>query len=68
MSSLGGALVVSKLTKTRSGKILRGTMKKIVNKMEYKCPATIDDLSTLDYIKEEPVSYTHLTLPTIYSV
>jgi len=27
-------------------------MKKIVNKIEYKMPATIDDLSTLDEIKE----------------
>ena len=52
-SSLGGGLVVSRLPKTRSGKILRGTLRKILNKMEYTVPATIDDYSTLDYIKDE---------------
>lgn len=47
---LEGVLFVNKLPKTRSGKILRGTMKKIVNKIEYKFPATIDDESTLEMI------------------
>jgi propionyl-CoA synthetase len=51
-SSLGGGIVLSKLPKTRSGKILRGTLKKIANKVEYKVPATIEDESVLDYIKE----------------
>jgi len=50
---LEGVLFVNKLPKTRSGKILRGTMKKIVNKQEYKTPATIDDMSTLDMITEK---------------
>ena len=37
---------------TRSGKILRGTIKKIVNKEEYSLPATIDDIGKLTLIQE----------------
>ncbi|MGH7917760.1 MAG: hypothetical protein ACREQE_09845, partial [Candidatus Binataceae bacterium] len=37
------ALVVERLPKTRSGKILRGTMRKIADGEDYKMPATIDD-------------------------
>ncbi len=44
------ALVVKRLPKTRSGKILRGTMKKIADGQPYKLPATIDDPSVLDEI------------------
>ncbi|MCH7501037.1 MAG: propionyl-CoA synthetase [Nitrospinae bacterium] len=44
------ATVVQRLPKTRSGKILRGTMKKIADGEEYKVPATIDDLSVLTEI------------------
>ena len=50
--SLIGCLFVSKLPKTRSGKILRGTIRSISNAVEYKPPATIDDPSALDLIKE----------------
>jgi len=46
------ALVVKRLPKTRSGKILRGTMQKIADCHEYKLPATIDDPLALDEIKE----------------
>ena len=46
------ALVVRALPKTRSGKILRGTMQKIADGQEYKVPATIDDSSTLQEIAE----------------
>ena len=42
--------VVDRLPKTRSGKILRGTMKKIADSEEYKVPATIDDPAILDEI------------------
>ncbi|MCP5417281.1 MAG: propionyl-CoA synthetase [Chromatiaceae bacterium] len=42
--------VVQRLPKTRSGKILRGTMKKIADSEEYKVPATIDDPAILDEI------------------
>ena len=46
------AIVVKRLPKTRSGKILRGTVRKIADKEEYKMPATIDDPVILDEIKE----------------
>ena len=46
------ALVIKRLPKTRSGKVLRGTMRKIADKEEYKMPATIDDPAILDEIKE----------------
>jgi propionyl-CoA synthetase len=46
------ALVVSRLPKTRSGKILRGTMQKIADSQEYKMPATIDDPTSLEDITE----------------
>jgi len=44
------AVVVERLPKTRSGKILRGTMQKIADVQEYKMPATIDDPAILDEI------------------
>ncbi|MGE3290669.1 MAG: propionyl-CoA synthetase [Geminicoccaceae bacterium] len=44
--------VVSRLPKTRSGKILRGTMKKIADSAEHKVPATIDDPMVLEEIAE----------------
>ena len=44
------AAVVGRLPKTRSGKILRGTMKKIAEGTEYTLPATIDDPAILDEI------------------
>jgi len=42
--------IVDRLPKTRSGKILRGTMRKIADGEEYKAPATIDDPAILDEI------------------
>ncbi|MGR3491858.1 MAG: AMP-binding enzyme, partial [Shimia sp.] len=45
------AVVVERLPKTRSGKILRATMAKIVDGEPYKMPATIDDPAILDEIK-----------------
>ncbi len=44
------AHVVARLPKTRSGKILRGTMKKIADGVDYKMPATIDDPTILEEI------------------
>jgi propionyl-CoA synthetase len=46
------AMVVKRLPKTRSGKILRGTMKKIADDPEYGMPATIDDPAILEEIAE----------------
>lgn len=45
------ATVVDRLPKTRSGKILRGTMVSIADGKAYKMPATIDDPAILDEIK-----------------
>ena len=44
--------VVKRLPKTRSGKILRGTMKKIADGVEYTVPATIDDPAILGEISD----------------
>lgn len=46
------AVVVKRLPKTRSGKILRGTMQKIADHQDYKMPATIDDPDILPEIEE----------------
>jgi propionyl-CoA synthetase len=46
------ACVVDRLPKTRSGKILRGTMVKIADSQPYKPPATIDDPAILDEIRD----------------
>ena len=46
------ALVVHRLPKTRSGKILRGTMKKIADRDPWAMPATIEDPATLEEIRE----------------
>jgi len=45
------AIVIKRLPKTRSGKILRGTIRKIADNEPYKIPATIDDPAILDEIK-----------------
>jgi propionyl-CoA synthetase len=54
------ALLVKRLPKTRSGKILRGTMKKIAEGAEYGVPATIDDPAILGEIAE---ALTHAGYP-----
>jgi propionyl-CoA synthetase len=46
------AAVVKRLPKTRSGKILRGTMQKIADGQDYRTPATIDDPAILPEIAE----------------
>ena len=52
VASFKNAVVVDRLPKTRSGKILRGTMVKIADSDEFKLPATIDDPVILEEIKE----------------
>lgn len=42
---------VQKLPKTRSGKILRGTMRNIADNQSYKVPATIEDPATIDIVR-----------------
>ncbi len=46
------ATIVDRLPKTRSGKVLRGTMRSIADGQPYSVPATIDDPAILDEIKE----------------
>ena len=45
--------VVGRLPKTRSGKILRGTIKKIADGVAYTVPPTIDDPAILDEIRTD---------------
>ena len=51
VAAFKSAVVVDRLPKTRSGKILRGTVVKIADGEEFKMPATIDDPVILDEIK-----------------
>ena len=46
-----GVIFMEKLPKTRSGKILRGTIRKIANEAEWKMPATIDDIGAIKAIE-----------------
>jgi propionyl-CoA synthetase len=50
VASFKTALVVERLPKTRSGKILRGTMRRIADGEDYRMPATIDDPAILEEI------------------
>ncbi len=52
VASFKTAAVVKRLPKTRSGKILRGTVKKMADGAEYTVPATIDDPAILDEIAD----------------
>jgi propionyl-CoA synthetase len=52
VASFRKVVVVKRLPKTRSGKILRSTMASIVDSKSYKMPATIDDPDILDEIKK----------------
>ncbi|MEM9733978.1 MAG: propionyl-CoA synthetase [Pseudomonadota bacterium] len=48
---------VKRLPKTRSGKILRGTLQKMIDGEDFKIPATIDDPAILDEIRESWAQY-----------
>jgi len=50
VAAFKSAAVVPRLPKTRSGKILRGTMRSIADNEDWKMPATIDDPAILDEI------------------
>ena len=56
MDKLPIAIVIKRLPKTRSGKILRGTIRKIADNVEYKIPPTIDDPAILDEIKQDLIN------------
>jgi len=55
VAAFKNVIVVKRLPKTRSGKILRGTIRKIADGEDYKVPATIDDPLILDEISEDLV-------------
>jgi propionyl-CoA synthetase len=50
VASFKHAIVVVRLPKTRSGKVLRSTMQKIADDQAYSVPATIDDPAILEEI------------------
>ena len=50
-------IVIKRLPKTRSGKILRGTIRKIADGVEYKVPPTIDDPAILTEITEDLINH-----------
>ena len=50
VAALKTVITINRLPKTRSGKILRATMRKIADKEEFKTPATIDDPAILTEI------------------
>ena len=52
VAAFKSATVVQRLPKTRSGKVLRGTMQKIADNREYSIPATIDDPEILNEIQK----------------
>jgi propionyl-CoA synthetase len=52
VAAFKSATVVDRLPKTRSGKILRGTMRRIADGEEYTTPATIDDPAILDEMRD----------------
>ncbi len=62
VASFKQSLVVKRLPKTRSGKIVRGTMKKIADGLPYNVPATIDDPVILDEITQGlgTIGYPHV--------
>ena len=65
VASFKQAVIVRRLPKTRSGKILRGIMRKMSDGESYKVPSTIDDPVILEEIREslEPLGYGHLKRP-----
>ena len=69
VASFKTAVVVERLPKTRSGKILRGTMRRIADSEDFTTPATIDDPAVLDEMRDalETIGYAqphHVSLPS----
>ena len=52
VASFKQLLVVNRLPKTRSGKILRKLLRNIADKSEYPIPSTIDDVAIIDEIEQ----------------
>ncbi len=53
VASFRDVLVVNRLPKTRSGKILRKLLRDIADELLYNIPSTIDDITIIDEIKNE---------------
>jgi propionyl-CoA synthetase len=66
VASFKTAVVVARLPKTRSGKILRGTMRRIADGEPYTIPATIDEPTLLDDVSEalQTIGYGKVAVPT----
>ena len=58
IASLRQVLIVKALPKTRSGKVLRGVMRNIVDGKRYQIPSTIEDESVLEYIEDILTGFT----------
>jgi propionyl-CoA synthetase len=59
VASFKDAIVVDRLPKTRSGKVLRATLRAIANGDDYKVPATIEDPQVLVEISKLINDYHH---------
>lgn len=57
VASFQHVIIVERLPKTRSGKILRNILRKIIEGEEYKFPATIEDESALTIAHEKVKTY-----------
>lgn len=57
VASIHSIFAVARLPKTRSGKILRGTISKIVDNAPWKFPETIEDAETLEFVKRVAEEY-----------
>eukprot|EP01091_Cochliopodium_minus_P010958 TRINITY_DN3023_c0_g1_i2.p1 TRINITY_DN3023_c0_g1~~TRINITY_DN3023_c0_g1_i2.p1 ORF type:complete len:673 (-),score=179.43 TRINITY_DN3023_c0_g1_i2:60-2078(-) len=52
ISTVSKIVFVDHLPKTKSGKILRGVMRNIANKKEYKVPGTVEDISAVHHVEQ----------------
>ncbi len=57
VASLRNVIIIQRLPKTRSGKILRKLLRSIVDGDNYQIPSTIDDVAIIDEVKEEFQKY-----------
>jgi len=57
VASLKNVIVVQKLPKTRSGKILRAVLRKLVNRIDYLIPPTIEDINVLPELETAVKNY-----------
>jgi len=60
ISKMKDLIVLDKLPKTRSGKIVRGLIKKILNKQYYEIPQTLEDVHVLDELIKEAKKHGYL--------